>query len=105
MASGLIRSREASLVLLILASDRHDEFTQSAFLKSAEFEGSDAKCVDHRAMLVLGQTVIILMRQIDLSISSIVGITAFLSGTLFRRSSWDFESGRRSDCRVCGTAC
>ena len=32
---------------------------------------------------LVGQTVIILMRQIDLSISSIVGITAFLSGTLF----------------------
>ena len=35
------------------------------------------------ALLTIGQSIVILMRQIDLSISSIVGITAFLSGTIF----------------------
>ena len=78
----LMRSREGSLVLLIailtvLTTALNPRFISPQSLKDLMLNVSIV------ALLVLGQTVIILMRQIDLSISSIVGITAFLSGTLF----------------------
>jgi rhamnose transport system permease protein len=78
----LLRSREGSLVLLIavmtvLTTSLNPRFISPQSLKDLMLN------VSIIALLVLGQTVIILMRQIDLSISSIVGITAFLSGTLF----------------------
>src|SRR3984893_10890399 len=80
--SALMRSREGSLVLLIavltiLTTGLNPRFISPQSLKDLMLN------VSIIALLVLGQTVIILMRQIDLSISSIVGITAFLSGTLF----------------------
>ena len=80
--SVLIRRREASLVLLIalltfLTTALNPRFLSPQSLKDLMLN------VSIIALLVLGQTIIILMRQIDLSISSIVGITAFLSGTLF----------------------
>src|SRR3984893_17895799 len=78
----LMRSREGSLVFLIavltiLTTSLNPRFVSAQSLKDLMLN------VSIIALLVLGQTVIILMRQIDLSISSIVGITAFLSGTLF----------------------
>jgi rhamnose transport system permease protein len=80
--SVLIRRRETSLVLLIalltfLTTALNPRFLSPQSLKDLMLN------VSIIALLVLGQTVIILMRQIDLSISSIVGITAFLSGSLF----------------------
>ncbi len=80
--NALVRSREGSLVLLIavltvLTTALNPRFISPQSLKDLMLN------VSIIALLVLGQTVIILMRQIDLSISSIVGITAFLSGTLF----------------------
>ena len=80
--NALVRSREASLVLLIavltaLTTVLNPRFVNPQSLKDLMLN------VSIIALLVLGQTVIILMRQIDLSISSIVGITAFLSGMLF----------------------
>jgi rhamnose transport system permease protein len=78
----LLRSREGNLVLLIavmtvLTTSLNPRFISPQSLKDLMLN------VSIIALLVLGQTVIILMRQIDLSISSIVGITAFLSGSLF----------------------
>src|SRR3984957_14014134 len=80
--SALMRSREGSLVLLIavltiLTTALNPRFISPQSLKDLMLN------VSIIALLVLGQTVIIMMRQIDLSISSIVGITAFLSGSLF----------------------
>src|SRR5271155_2772801 len=80
--NALMRSRESSLVLLIavltvVTTALNPRFISPQSLKDLMLN------VSIIALLVLGQTVIILMRQIDLSISSIVGITAFLSGTLF----------------------
>jgi rhamnose transport system permease protein len=78
----MLRSREGSLVLLIavltvVTTSLNPRFISPQSLKDLMLN------VSIIALLVLGQTVIILMRQIDLSISSIAGITAFLSGTLF----------------------
>ena len=78
----LVRSREASLVLLIAALTALTTALNPRFLSPLSLKDLMLN-VSIIALLVLGQTVIILMRQIDLSISSIVGITAFLSGTLF----------------------
>ncbi|MBV9129065.1 MAG: ABC transporter permease [Verrucomicrobia bacterium] len=78
----LLRSREASLVLLILALTATTNILNPRFLSPQSLKDLMLN-VSIIALLVLGQTVIILMRQIDLSVSSIVGITAFLSGTLF----------------------
>ena len=78
----LVRSREASLVLLIVALTALTTALNPRFLSPQSLKDLMLN-VSIIALLVLGQTVIILMRQIDLSISSTVGITAFLSGTLF----------------------
>src|SRR6516165_4286677 len=77
-----MRSREASLVLLIGALTAITTVLNPRFLSPQSLKDLMLN-VSIIALLVLGQTIIILMRQIDLSISSIVGITAFLSGTLF----------------------
>jgi rhamnose transport system permease protein len=78
----LVRSREASLVLLIIVLAVTTDLLNPRFLSAQSLKDLLLN-VSIIALLVLGQTVIILMRQIDLSISSIVGITAFLAGTLF----------------------
>ena len=78
----LLRSREASLVLLIAGLTLITTVLNPRFLSPQSLKDLMLN-VSIIALLVLGQTIIILMRQIDLSISSIVGITAFLSGTLF----------------------
>ncbi len=78
----LARSREASLILLIAALIAVTTALNPRFLNGQSLKDLMLN-VSIVALLVLGQTIIILMRQIDLSISSIVGITAFLSGTLF----------------------
>src|SRR5215471_11050218 len=77
-----MRSREASLVLLIAVLTLITTSLNPGFLSPQSLKDLMLN-VSIIALLVLGQTVIILMRQIDLSVSSIVGITAFLSGTLF----------------------
>src|SRR6201987_1058637 len=77
-----MRSREASLVLLIAILTAITTILNPRFLSPQSLKDLMLN-VSIIALLVLGQTVIILMRQIDLSISSIVGITAFLSGSLF----------------------
>src|SRR6516225_3850127 len=78
----LLRSREASLVLLIAVLTAITTVLNPRFLSPQSLKDLMLN-VSIIALLVLGQTIIILMRQIDLSISSIVGITAFLSGSLF----------------------
>jgi rhamnose transport system permease protein len=78
----LLRGRESSLVLLIVILATTTDLLNPRFLSPQSLKDLMLN-VSIIALLVLGQTVIILMRQIDLSISSIVGITAFLSGTLF----------------------
>src|ERR1700726_2866900 len=78
----LMRSREGSLVLLIVALTALTTALNPRFLSPQSLKDLMLN-VSIIALLVLGETVIILMRQIDLSISSTVGITAFLSGTLF----------------------
>src|SRR5215469_16056148 len=78
----LFRSRETSLVLLIAVLTAVTTALNPRFLSPQSLKDLMLN-VSIIALLVLGQTVIILMRQIDLSVSSIVGITAFLSGTLF----------------------
>src|SRR5262252_4315111 len=80
--SVLMRSREASLVLLIVVLTVLTTSLNPGFLSPQSLKDLMLN-VSIIALLVLGQTVIILMRQIDLSVSSTVGITAFLSGTLF----------------------
>jgi rhamnose transport system permease protein len=81
-ANVLFRSRETSLVLLIAVLTAVTTALNPRFLSPQSLKDLMLN-VSIIALLVLGQTVIILMRQIDLSVSSIVGITAFLSGTLF----------------------
>src|SRR5215510_2396747 len=80
--NALFRSRETSLVLLIAVLAAITTVLNPRFLSPQSLKDLMLN-VSIIALLVLGQTIIILMRQIDLSISSIVGITAFLSGTLF----------------------
>ena len=78
----LSRSREISLLILLAALTLLTTVLNPRFLSGQSIKDILLN-VSIIALLTLGQSIVILMRQIDLSISSIVGVTAFLSGTIF----------------------
>src|SRR5690349_2760621 len=72
--------RELSLVLLILAVVFFFS-TQIDNYMSARFINRIATSVAVIAVVAVGQTLVVLTRNIDLSVGSIVGLTAYLVGT------------------------
>ena len=78
----LLNSREISLLILLAALTLITTALNPRFLSGQSIKDLLLN-VSIIALLTIGQSIVILMRQIDLSISSIVGITAFLSGTIF----------------------
>ena len=78
----LLQSREISLLILLAALTMITTLLNPRFLSGQSIKDMLLN-VSIIALLTIGQSIVILMRQIDLSISSIVGITAFLSGTIF----------------------
>lgn len=80
--SVFLRSREISLLILLAALTTVTTLLNPRFLSGQSVKDMLLN-VSIIALLTIGQSIVILMRQIDLSISSIVGMTAFLSGTIF----------------------
>jgi rhamnose transport system permease protein len=78
----LLRSREAWLVLLLAVLVIGTASANTRFLGSQNIKDLMLN-VSLIALLAIGQSIPIIMRQIDLSVGSIVGITAFLSGLIF----------------------
>ncbi|HEY5769011.1 MAG TPA: ABC transporter permease [Terrimicrobium sp.] len=78
----LLNSREISLLILLAALVLITTALNPRFLSAQSIKDLLLN-VSIIALLTIGQSIVILMRQIDLSISSIVGITAFMSGTIF----------------------
>ena len=77
-----LNSREISLLILLAALMLITTALNPRFLSAQSIKDLLLN-VSIIALLTIGQSIVILMRQIDLSISSIVGITAFMSGTIF----------------------
>ncbi|MFC4640345.1 ABC transporter permease [Deinococcus hohokamensis] len=78
----LFRAREASLILILLALVTLTTAINPRFLTPQSMRDL-ALNVAIIALVVVGQTLVLLMKHVDLSISSILGLTAFLTGSLF----------------------
>ncbi|GGJ66802.1 sugar ABC transporter permease [Deinococcus aquiradiocola] len=78
----LLRAREAGLVGLLLLVTLGTAAINPLFLGSGSVRDLFLN-VAVVALLVVGETVVLLMKHVDLSISSVVGLSAFLTGSLF----------------------
>jgi rhamnose transport system permease protein len=78
----LFRARELSLVGVLVLLVVGVTLANSRFLDSQNLRdiGLNVAIV---AMLAVGQTIVVISRNIDLSVGSVLGISAFLSGTMF----------------------
>jgi rhamnose transport system permease protein len=78
----LIRARELSLVGVLVLLVAGTTLANPRFLNSQNIRDIllDVSIV---ALLAVGQTVVVVTRNIDLSVGSVLGITAFLTGVLF----------------------
>jgi rhamnose transport system permease protein len=78
----LIRARELSLLGVLVLLVAGTTLANSRFLNSQNVRDIllDVSIV---ALLAVGQTVVVVTRNIDLSVGSVLGITAFLTGVLF----------------------
>ncbi len=83
----IVRAREVSLIgvlaLLVLAvSLAEPRFLNAQNLRDILLNVSIV------ALLAVGQTIVVVTRNIDLSVGSVLGITAFLTGVLFADHGW-----------------
>jgi rhamnose transport system permease protein len=78
------RHRESSLVVVLAITVLSTALANPRFL-SAQSIRDIVLNVSIIALLTVGLTVVMLMRHIDLSISSVVGLSAFLVGDVFTR--------------------
>ncbi|MFC4454174.1 ABC transporter permease [Deinococcus sonorensis] len=78
----LLRARELSLVLLLAVLMGVTTAINPRFLSVGSVRDLLLN-VAIIGLVVVGQTVVLLMRHVDLSVSSVVGLSAFLSGALF----------------------
>ena len=77
----LLRAREFSLVLLLLVVMLGTAAINPLFLSPGSLRDLFLN-VSIIALIVVGQTIVLLMKHVDLSVSSVVGLSAFLSGSL-----------------------
>ncbi len=78
----IIRARELSLVGVLVLLVLGTSAANSRFLNSQNVRDILLN-VAIVALLAIGQTVVVVTRNIDLSVGSVLGITAFLTGVLF----------------------
>ncbi len=78
----LIRARELSLVGVLILLVGATTLANPRYLNSQNIRDIllDVSIV---ALLAVGQTIVVVTRNIDLSVGSVLGITAFLTGVLF----------------------
>src|SRR5204862_7422746 len=78
----LIRARELSLVGVLILLVAGTTLANPRFLNSQNVRDILLN-VAIVALLAVGQTVVVVTRNIDLSVGSVLGISAFLPGVLF----------------------
>ena len=81
LAQRLLRIREAGLVAVLAALVVGTALGRSSFVSSQNLRniGQDTAIL---ALLAIGQTAVLVSRNIDLSVGSVLGLTAFMSGKL-----------------------
>lgn len=80
--AGLLRARELSLVGLLALLIAGTATVNPRFIEAQGLRDLLLN-VAIIALLVVGETLVLLMRHVDLSVSSVVGLTAFLAGSTF----------------------
>src|SRR3954462_3017884 len=83
----LIRARELSLVGVLILLVAATTLANPRFLSSQSIRDILLN-VSIVALLAVGQTVVVVTRNIDLSVGSVLGISAFLTGVLFADHGW-----------------
>lgn len=78
----LLRVREFTLVAILLLITLGTAAVNPRFLGAGSVRDLLLN-VAVISLLVVGQTIVLLMKHVDLSVSSVVGLTAFLTGSLF----------------------
>ncbi|MBA2558714.1 MAG: ABC transporter permease [Propionibacteriales bacterium] len=82
--AGLLRSREAGIFLALLIVLFVATVKNSNFLFSHDGWRDLFLSPSILLLLAVGQAMVIITRNVDLSVGSILGLTAYLTGTLFR---------------------
>lgn len=80
----LLRSRESGIALVLIAVVGITTWRNSAFLFSADGFRDLLLTPSILLVVVLGQGVVILTRNVDLSVGSVLGLSAYLVGVLFQ---------------------
>jgi len=78
----LLRARELSLVLILLVLVLGTAALNPRFLALGNLRDLLLN-VSIISLVVVGQTIVLLMKHVDLSVGSVVGLSAFLTGSLF----------------------
>ncbi len=82
LVSQLLRAREISLVVILLVVLLGTAAVNPRFLGAGSLRDLLLN-VSIISLVVVGQTVVLLMKHVDLSVGSVVGLSAFLTGSLF----------------------
>ena len=80
---GLLRSREIAVLTVLLAVIAVTTVKSHAFLFSGDSWRDLLLTPSILLLLAVGQTVVIITRSVDLSVGSTLGLTAYLTGSLF----------------------
>ena len=80
--SALLRAREISLVVILLVVLLGTAAINPRFLGAGSLRDLLLN-VSIISLVVVGQTLVLLMKHVDLSVGSVVGLSAFLTGSLF----------------------
>ena len=79
----VLRSREIAIVLVLALVVAAAAFDTSSFLLSANGWRDLLLTPSILLLLAVGQTVVVVSRNVDLSVGSVLGLTAYLTGRLF----------------------
>ena len=82
LAEAMLRFRELGIVLALVLVVGATTIDNHLFLSSTSVQQllSGAAII---ALLAIGETIVIITRNVDLSVGSIVGLTAYLTGRMF----------------------
>ena len=80
---GLLRARETSILLVLLLVIAVATIKNPSFLFSSDSWRDLLLTPSLLMLLAVGQAVVIITRNVDLSVGSILGLTAYLTGRLF----------------------
>src|SRR6478752_5989785 len=83
----IVRARELSLIGVLAILVLGVSIAEPRFLNAQNLRDILLN-VTIVALLAVGQTIVVITRNIDLSVGSVLGITAFLTGVLFADHSW-----------------